>query len=133
MVEVKPKLVDTTIPPHIANGMHGDRYGVDWIWHDDEIGELWPKSTIDALRAEVERHKSIAECEFSERELAIKQRDDAWEREAALRARADRAEGDAHRLWTTVRSAEEKLRNRGHIADADDLRELRGFATKGEG
>ncbi|MGR4895837.1 hypothetical protein ACIPR8_11205 [Stenotrophomonas sp. LARHCG68] len=50
--EIKPAVVDHTVAAHVACESHGDRYGIDWIWHHDGIGLLHPQSTIDRLTAE---------------------------------------------------------------------------------
>lgn len=35
-----PPPVDTTVAEHVANELHGHRYGIDWIYHDDRLGYL---------------------------------------------------------------------------------------------
>jgi len=47
--EIKPAVVDHTVAAHVACESHGERYGIDWIWHHDGIGLLHPQSTIDRL------------------------------------------------------------------------------------
>lgn len=42
-------LVDHTVSASVANQAHGPRYGVDWVWHHDEIGVLYPQSKVDEL------------------------------------------------------------------------------------
>lgn len=58
--EIKPVLVDGTIAAHVANEAYGSQYGIDWIWHHDGIGTLYPQSAIDRLTAE--RDAAVADA-----------------------------------------------------------------------
>lgn len=84
-----PTWVDTTVAAHVAEDMHGPRYGVDWIWHDDVIGLLHPQTAVDALRAEVERLEGRLDDErltgavFAASEFAERQRAERAEAELA--------------------------------------------------
>lgn len=57
-VRAGPIVADATISPHLANRVYGKRYGVDWIWHLDDVGLLHPQSEIDRLTGEVDRLRS---------------------------------------------------------------------------
>jgi len=35
-----PTLVDSTVARHVAEDAHGNRYGIDWVYHDDARGVL---------------------------------------------------------------------------------------------
>ena len=35
-----PALVDSAVARHFAEEVHGKRYGIDWVYHDDERGVL---------------------------------------------------------------------------------------------
>jgi hypothetical protein len=54
----KPVWVDTTVSASVAEDIHGPRYAVDWIWHDDVIGLLYPQKAVDDMGARANRAES---------------------------------------------------------------------------
>ena len=47
----EPVVVDATIAAHTADAAHGNRYGIDWIWHHDRLGYLHASQTLDCTQA----------------------------------------------------------------------------------
>lgn len=45
----RPTLVDTTVAAHVANEIHGERYGEDWVWHDDRLGVIPPEQALEMM------------------------------------------------------------------------------------
>lgn len=43
-LQSRPVVVDATVAAHIANRVYGETYGIDWIWHHDGIGFLYPST-----------------------------------------------------------------------------------------
>lgn len=86
--EVDEKVIQRYAPNIGCDGaidMEPSEFGT-WISLSDHA------ATVAELRAEVERLREQVSYEFSERELATKQRDDAWERDSSLKQKADAAE-----------------------------------------
>ncbi|MEY2151130.1 hypothetical protein AB7849_09445 [Rhodanobacter sp. 115] len=56
MARAMPKPIDTTIAEHVANQIHGHRYGIDWIYHDDVLGYL-PAKPVKTLEEAVRANR----------------------------------------------------------------------------
>ncbi|MHC9085369.1 hypothetical protein ACYX7E_10055 [Luteimonas sp. RIT-PG2_3] len=108
-VVVKPALVDTTCAVGLARSRYGDRYGIDWIYHDDQLGTLFSQLAIDNLSAEVDLWKS----RFSQaRSDLAKLHDDTAgtpceqirhaQELAEVTERAERAEAEITRLQSEI-------------------------------
>lgn len=57
------QIVDTTIAEQVANAIHGTRYGVDWIYHDDRLGYLpaKPIETLEPVAADHAKYRLLTD------------------------------------------------------------------------
>ncbi len=113
MSKVNIELIDVNVGYYFAKKEFGSRYGVDWMWHNNDVGLLYDQSAIDRLTAE--RDAAVADAaSLRERMLVLEvQRDqfhsDAFQSENARR----KDEKDARRYrW---------LRDPNNYPDTDDF------------
>ena len=89
MSKVNIELIDVNVGYYFAKKEFGSRYGVDWMWHNNDVGLLYDQSAIDRLTAE--RDAAVADAaSLRERMLVLEvQRDqfhsDAFQSEKARR------------------------------------------------